>query len=230
MEPTVRAQRRGRSLGSAERGPAVVVSEPSPSGKSARGRLWTVPNALSAVRLAAIPVFFWFLVGPHLDLAALGILAYAGVSDWLDGKLARAWNQVSRVGELLDPMADRLYVLATLVAFVLRDIVPWWLVLVLIGRDVVLGVVLLVLRRRGFAPLPVHFLGKAATFNLLYAFPLLLLGEPAVGGHAVASVAQPVGWAFTVWGASLYVWSAGLYVLQAGRILRAEEEVSCAPS
>ncbi len=174
-------------------------------------RVATLPNLLSLLRLLGLPLFVFLLLGPHADLPALAVLMFAGASDWLDGRLARAWNQVSRLGELLDPLADRLYIVATLVAFVLRDVIPWPLAAALIGRDLVLTGCLVVLRSAGHGPLPVHFLGKAATFNLLCAFPLLLL---SVGSGTVATVARPIGWAFVVWGTALYWWSGGLYVRQ----------------
>jgi cardiolipin synthase len=180
------------------------------------GRIVTLPNLLSFLRLLGVPVFVYLLLGPHADLAALAVLTFASFSDWLDGKLARAWNQVSRLGQLLDPLADRLYIIAALVSFVLRDIVPWQLAAALIGRDLVLALCLPVLRRYGYGPLPVQFLGKAATFCLLYALPFLLLSS-GEGGAAVA--ARPVGWAFAIWGTTLYWWAGALYVLQAFRLV-----------
>ncbi len=198
----------------ATRGPGTTAAgaeQPSP----ASARIVTVPNMLSALRLLGVPAFGYLLLVPHADLPALGILLFAGFSDWLDGRLARAWNQVSRLGELLDPLADRLYIVATLVAFVLRDVIPWQLAAALIGRDLILAACLPLLRRHGYGPLPVHFLGKAATFNLLYAFPFLLL---SIGHGPVATVARPIGWAFALWGTALYWWAGGLYVVQALRL------------
>ncbi len=178
-------------------------------------RIATLPNLLSLLRLLGVPLFVYLLLGPHADLPALAVLLFAGFSDWLDGRLARAWNQVSRLGQLLDPLADRLYILATLVAFVLRDVIPWPLAAALVARDLVLAGCLPVLRRAGYGPLPVHFLGKAATFNLLYAFPFLLLAH---GSGWVAGVARPLGWAFVIWGTGLYWLSGALYVRQVGQL------------
>jgi cardiolipin synthase len=177
----------------------------------------TIPNLLSLLRLLGVPLFLWLLLGPHADLAALSVLLFAGLSDWLDGKLARLLNQTSRIGILLDPAADRLYILATLAAFGLRDIIPWWLAGLIVGRDVVLGGCLLVLRRYGYGPPQVHYLGKAATLNLLYAFPLLLLGT---GTNTLADIARPFGWAFTIWGTALYLWAGVLYAYQVGQLIR----------
>lgn len=180
--------------------------------------IWTIPNLLSLLRLLLVPVFLYLLLGTEQDLLAIGVLMVSGITDYLDGKLARAWGQTSRVGELLDPIADRLYIFATLVAFVIRDIIPWWLAAVLVSRDIVLAAVVPVLRWAGSGPLQVHFLGKAATFNLLYAFPLLLLGDRT--GQA-ATLANVFGWAFVIWGAGLYVVAGLLYVRQAAGIVTA---------
>ena len=182
-------------------------------------RVWTLPNALSVLRLLGVPLFLWLLLGPHADGWAVVVLAVSGVTDWADGKLARLLNQSSRLGALLDPAADRLYIVATLVAFVLREVVPLWVVAVLVGRELVLGLALLLLRAHGYPPLQVHYLGKAATFILLYAFPLLLLAD---GEGPVAAVVQPVAWALTVWGGALYVLAGVFYVVQVAGLVRAD--------
>jgi cardiolipin synthase (CMP-forming) len=180
-------------------------------------RVLTVPNALSLLRLAGVPLFLWLLLGPRADGWAIAVLAVGGLTDWLDGKLARLLGQYSRLGALLDPAVDRLYILAALVALGLREVVPWWAVAVLVARDLVLGVCVLVLRRRGYGPFVVTYLGKAATFLLLYAFPLLLLGQ---GDGPVAAAALPFGIAFAVWGTALYLWSGALYLAQFALALR----------
>jgi cardiolipin synthase len=182
-------------------------------------RVWTLPNALSVLRLLGVPLFLWLLLGPHADGWAILVLALSGVTDWADGKLARLLDQSSRLGALLDPAADRLYIVATLVALALREVVPLWLVLLLVGRELVLGGVLLVLRRHGWPPPQVHYLGKAATFLLLYAFPFLLLADAAT---SIAAVVEPIAWAFTIWGTALYLLAGGFYVVQAVGLLRAE--------
>ena len=181
-------------------------------------RVLTVPNAISVARLAGVPVFLWLVLGPHADWWAVGLLIAAGVSDWLDGKLARAWNQQSSLGQVLDPAADRLYIAATLAALAIREIIPWWLVAVLVLRELVLGVALLVLRHYSIGPLQVSFLGKAATLCLLYAFPLLFLGSHAGAGALTARV---IGWAFAIWGTALYWWAAALYLVQARQVIAA---------
>lgn len=180
-------------------------------------RVWTVPNLLSLLRLLGVPLFLWLALGPHADGWALAVLAFAGISDYADGKIARRFNQSSRLGALLDPAADRLYILATLIALTVRDIVPIWLAVVIPARDVLLAFTLPSLRRHGYGPLPVHFLGKAATLCLLYAFPLLLLAHHHGG---VGPVARPFAWAFTVWGVGLYWWAGWLYAVQFRTLIR----------
>jgi len=179
----------------------------------------TIPNMISVARLAGVPVFLWLVLGVRTqagDWWALGVLAAAGLSDWLDGKIARALHQQSRIGEILDPAADRLYIVSTVIALAIRAIIGWWLVAVLAARELLLGAVLLALRRRGYGPLHVSFAGKAATLNLLYAFPLLFVGSHQTS-YAVA--ARVFGWAFALWGTALYWWAAALYVTQARRLL-----------
>lgn len=179
-------------------------------------RVWTVPNLISMVRLAGVPVFLWLVLGPEEDAWALGLLMVAGITDFLDGYLARKLDQRSKLGEILDPVADRLYILAVVVGLALRDIIPWWVAIVLPLRDLFLCGLVPFLRMRGYSALPVHFLGKAATFNLLYAFPLLLLGD---GDGVVATLAKVFGWAFAVWGIGLYWWAGLLYAWQVRKLL-----------
>ena len=184
-------------------------------------RVVTIPNAISVARLAGVPVFLWLALVPRTgsaDAAAVILLAAAGVSDWLDGKIARALNQQSRLGQVLDPAADRLYILATLIALAVRAIIPWWLVGLLVGRELLLGAALARLRSRGYGPLQVSFVGKAATLCLLYAFPLLLLGAHP---GTMSMIARIIGWAMAIWGTALYWCAAGLYLVQARSLLAA---------
>lgn len=190
-------------------------------------RIWTIPNLLSFLRLLGVPLFLWLILGPHADGWALVVLAVSAFTDWADGKLARLLNQYSKLGELLDPAADRLYIVATLVAFVIRGIIPWWAAALLILRDLLLAVCIPLLRRHGYPPLTVHYLGKAATFCLLYAFPLLLLAQ---GDHLIQRIALPFGIAFIVWGMALYLWSAVLYFQQVFWVLRHTPVVASAPA
>lgn len=183
-------------------------------------RVWTLPNLISLLRLLGVPLFLWLVLGPEADGWALVLLMVSGLTDFLDGYLARTMNQRSYLGEILDPVADRLYILAVVIGLALRDIIPWWVAVVLPLRDLLLWGLVPFLRRRGYSALPVHFLGKAATFNLLYAFPLLLLGD---GEGVVATLANVFGWAFAIWGIGLYWWAGVLYAWQVHRLLSEPE-------
>ncbi|MGH3335716.1 MAG: CDP-alcohol phosphatidyltransferase family protein [Nocardioides sp.] len=189
-------------------------------------RVWTVPNLLSMARLAGVPVFLWLVLVPEADGWALGLLMLSGFTDYLDGYLARRLDQTSALGEILDPVADRLYILAVVIGLALRDIIPWWVAVILPLRDLLLWGLVPLLRTRGYSALPVHFLGKAATFNLLYAFPLLLLGD---GVGVVASLAEVFGWAFAIWGIGLYWWAGVLYAWQVRKLLAETERRTVAP-
>lgn len=200
-----------------------MASEELPTGMAAGAtdRVLTLPNVLSVLRLVGVPVFLWAILAKH-DAIALIVLTASGLTDYLDGKIARRYGLVSRVGQLLDPLADRLYILSTLVGLAWRSIIPWWLVVVLLSREAFMAVVLLIAKRYGLTGLPVHFVGKAATFNLLYAFPLLLLGD---GEGAFAQWALPIGWAFAWWGTVLY-WLAGMvYAVQLRQYIGFAKEV-----
>lgn len=178
--------------------------------------LWTLPNTISVIRLAGVPVFLWLVIGTQQDILALVVLMVSGVTDWLDGYLARRLNQYSKFGEILDPVADRLYILAVVFGLWYRDIIPWWIALALPLRDVFLWCLVPFLRTRGYSALPVHFLGKAATFSLLYAFPLLFVGD---GASTFARMALVFGWAFAIWGLALYWWAGLLYAWQVRKLL-----------
>ena len=194
---------------------ASTNGTPAPAGEDTGTRtaagVITVPNAISVLRLLSVPLFAVLALRGQ-TVWAIVVLALAAASDWLDGRLARMLDQRSRLGELLDPAADRLFILATLVVLTVTGVVPLWLVLVIVGRDVLLTVVLVILMRAGVGPLPVHFVGKAGTFALLYALPLLLLAQ--LDG-VVAQAAFILGWAFAVWGVALYWLAAALYLRQA---------------
>src|ERR1700758_3017601 len=177
----------------------------------------TGPNALRVPRLALVPVFLWLLVVELADGWATGILMFSGASDWADGKIARVMNQWSRLGELLDPAVDRIYIITIPIAFALRHFVPWWFVVVLIARDGLLAATLPALRSRGLTALPVTYIGKGATFGLMSGFPLILLGQ---FDGLWARVVLAIGWGFTIWGFALYLWSFVLYMVQFVMVLR----------
>ena len=180
-------------------------------------RVFTIPNVISVVRLLGVPLFLYLILVVRNDLAALVVLVVGGTSDWVDGYAARKLGQVSRIGAMLDPLADRLYIVATVVAFTVREVVPWQFTAALLIREVLPGIAILVLRFFGYGPPPVHYLGKTATFVLLVAFPFLLLAQ--LGGVA-AGIGTAVGWALAIWGLVLY-WCAGVvYLIHARRVIR----------
>jgi len=183
-------------------------------------RVLTIPNVISIIRLAGVPLFLWLILVPEADGLALAVLAISGASDYADGYLARKLNQTSKLGAILDPVADRLYILSTVVGLGIRDIIPWWMVIILPARDAFLWCLVPFLRTRGYSALPVHFLGKAATANLLYAFPLLLLGD---GTGVLATLAKVFGWAFAIWGTGLYWWAGLLYAWQVRKLMADHE-------
>lgn len=228
----------GRSTGAADTAAAprvVGVPPPPPGGSSAavpgvpvppaerlptpevpdvpvrQDRLWTLPNLFSVVRLAAVPLFLYLFLVPQEDFWAIVVLAVGGVTDWLDGKLARLLGQFSRFGALLDAATDRLSVLAALLAFGAREIVPWWLVALLVGRDAVLTFCLPLLRSRGYGPFVVTYLGKAATFLLFWAFPVMLAAQ---FDNWFGQLCAVVGPALLGWGTALYVYGGVLYLAQ----------------
>ena len=165
--------------------------------------IFTIPNALSLLRALGIPLFLWTVLVHDAPLWGVLILAIGGATDYFDGKLARALHQESRLGELLDPTVDRLYIAAIIFALYVQNILSLWIVGLLVGRDLFLGILLIVLRRYGVGPFKVTFLGKAATFNLLYALPFLLLINSTTG--VISDGAFVLGWAFAAWGIALYL-------------------------
>jgi len=165
----------------------------------------TIPNALTFLRFLGIPLFIYLALSKHADGWAILTLAIGGATDYFDGKLARALNQESKFGEIADPTIDRLYILAVLIVLYIRGAIPLWLIAILIARDIFMAIVALVIQVKGFPPLTVTYLGKAATFNLLYAFPFLLL---ALSDSWHGTLAFIMGWAFAFWGVALYLATA----------------------
>lgn len=186
-------------------------------------RIVTIPNILSLFRLLLIPVFFVLLLTGYFGWALL-LIAVSAITDFVDGYVARHFNQVTRLGQLLDPAADRLFILSTLVGLGVVGVLPWWFVAVIVARDVLLLVLGVVLANHRFGPLPVHHLGKMGTFAILFSMPVLLL---AAAFPDTAVLALPVGWAAGIWGVFLYWWAGVAYALQAARMIR---EVRGAPA
>ena len=187
-----------------------------------KGEVLNVPNALSFLRIALVPVFLWFLL-EEMFVSAIIVLATAGLTDFLDGYLARKLNQTTKLGKMLDPVADRLYIFATLLALSATGYVPWWLAGLVILRDVLMLISLPILASVGYKSLPVHYLGKASTFALLYSFPLLLMGKIFT---EAAFIITPIAWAFALWGVALYWWSGFVYLWQLVLLIREERQKS----
>lgn len=189
-------------------------------------RVFTIPNVLSLIRLGLVPIFL-VLVLLGFDGLALVTLVVSSVTDYLDGILARRLNQVTRLGQLLDPAADRLFIFATLIGLAVRGIVPWWFVAIVVSRDVVLLVLGVVMANFGYGPLPVHHLGKIATFCLFYALPILMIGQVF---PAAAWLTGPLGWAFAMWGAFLYWWAGAIYLVESVRVIKISRRAEAAGS
>jgi cardiolipin synthase len=183
-------------------------------------KVLTVPNVLSFIRLLLVPVFLWFVVTGE-DFLALIVLVFSSLSDYVDGQIARRFHQITRLGQLLDPAADRLFIFATLIGLAVRDVIPWWFAAIIVARDLMLLVLGIVLANAGYGPLPVHHLGKLGTFLLYYALPIIVLG---LAFPAISGVTEPVGWAFAIWGAFIYWWAGIIYVGETRRLVRISKD------
>ena len=185
--------------------------------------MFTVPNLLTGLRALGIPIFLWLILSAEAYPAAVVVLVIAGATDYFDGKLARALNQESRFGELMDPAVDRLYIAAVLIAMYVTEVIPLWVLSLIVLRDIALALLLLAMKRKGIPPFKVTYLGKAATFNILYALPLLLLTVSAEGN--LAQAAFILGWAFAGWGIGLYLWTGVGYAVSGIRSIRGVKDV-----
>ena len=157
-----------------------------------------------------MPVFLYLFLVAEEPIASFVVIALGGITDYLDGKIARALKQTSEFGAKFDPTVDRLYIAAVIIALAIKDYLPWPLVFAIIARDLILFLVIIYQKLRGIPFLEVSFLGKAATFNLLYAFPFLLLEEVSV----IGSWCFAAGWSFAIWGISLYFYTGIQYLVK----------------
>ncbi len=185
-------------------------------------RILTAPNVLSFIRLAMVPVFLVLILRGQDGLALL-VLVISSLTDYLDGFIARTFRQISRLGQLLDPAADRLFIFAALIGLAVRGVIPWWLVIVIVARDATLLILGVVLANHGYGPLPVHHLGKVATFCLFYALPILMIGQAF---PEAALITDPIGWAFALWGGFLYWWAGAIYLIESIRLVRASRDTA----
>jgi len=172
--------------------------------------MFNIPNTLTLLRALGVPLFLYLFLVAQLPVASFLVITMGAITDYLDGKIARALNQTSEFGAKFDPAVDRLYIAAVIIAFAIKDYLPWWLVISIIARDLILAIVIISQRIRGIAFLPVTFLGKAATFNLLYAFPFLLLADLDL----IGIWCYRAGWAFAIWGISLYFYTGIQYFVK----------------
>ena len=168
-----------------------------------------IPNALTLLRALGVPLFLYLFLIADEPILSFVVIALGGVTDYLDGKVARYLNQTSDFGAKFDPAVDRLYIAAVIIALANKDYLPWILVISILVRDFLLLLVIFYQKLRRIPFLSVTFLGKAATFNLLYAFPLLLLEDLAYIGQAC----YIIGWAFAIWGTSLYFYTGLQYLV-----------------
>ena len=176
--------------------------------------IFTIPNLLTFIRALGIPLFLWLYLSRHSAGWSFAVLTAGALTDYFDGKLARLLHQETKLGAALDPAIDRAYIAATVVALAIRDVIPWWMVFLLVARDLWMAVVLAIKKSRTGELFEVTFLGKAATFNLLYAFPFLLLSAKS----GIGAITHVLGWVFALWGIGLYLFTALQYSSDALRV------------
>lgn len=184
-----------------------------------RSVIFTVPNVISLLRICSIPLIAYLVANRHL-ISSLVVMLISALSDGVDGIIARRFNQVSKLGQILDPVADRLLILCSVLALSIANILPWWLMVLVGARDVLLGILTLVLAQHDYGPLPVHFAGKTGTAVLMLAIPALIFAD--VGHSTFFRVFHLVALGAVIWGVALY-WLAGLiYAYQGIGLLRAD--------
>jgi cardiolipin synthase len=181
------------------------------------GRIFTAPNGITFVRLACIPLFVWLLFGAHEQTAAAILLAVLGATDWVDGFVARRFGQVSTLGKVLDPIADRVLVGTAVISILVYGAVPLWFGLATIAREVLVSAMVLLLAALGAARIDVLWVGKAGTFGLMFAYPTFLLGYGDAGWQEPIRI---IGWVTGIVGLTLAWIAAGSYIAPARQALR----------
>jgi cardiolipin synthase (CMP-forming) len=190
--------------------------------------VWTIPNAISIARLAGVPVFLWLLLGEDRPVAAGILFAVLGATDWVDGYIARHFDQGSEVGKILDPVSDRVMLIAGGLGLIITGDVPLWVGLLVLGREAALSVVTLILAAAGARRIDVQWIGKAGTLALMFALPGFVLVS-ALDAGALRDVIEVVTWLFTIGGLALSYLAAGRYIPMAraaladGRAARSAE-------
>ncbi len=196
--------------------PGAGQSRAEQPGELGLDRVLTVPNVVTAVRLLCVPVFLWLLFGAHRQAAAAVLLGVLGATDWVDGFVARRYHQVSTVGKVLDPVADRVLVGTAVIAVTVHGAVPVWFGTATLVREVVVSGTVLALAALGARRIDVLWIGKAGTFGLMFAYPAFLLGH---GGAGWQTVITDVAWVAGGVGLAL-AWAAAVaYLVPARRAL-----------
>ncbi|MBB2954795.1 cardiolipin synthase [Bifidobacterium commune] len=188
----------------------------------ARNIYMTVPNLVSLLRIVSIP-FISLLIAQHKMVAALIVLAISAASDSLDGIIARKWNQVSKIGQILDPIADRLLIFCSILALGWAGIIPWWMLFIVGLRDFILLVLIFVLAQHDYGPLPVHFVGKAGTALLMISITALIFAD--LWDNMFTQVLHLAALAAGIWGVALY-WIAGYIYIRQGIALLRDDSIS----
>jgi cardiolipin synthase (CMP-forming) len=207
-----------------------VPGPPEPSSPNAGDdRILTIPNALSLGRLCCVPLFLWLLFGRDNEVAAAALLAFLGATDWVDGFIARRYDQVSTVGKVLDPTADRILLAVGILAILVVGAVPAWVAWLAIFREVAVGAGVVALAALGARRIDVQWVGKAGTFLLMVAFPLFLFShaEDLSWADAARAVAWPcalAGLGFSYYSAIRYI-PLGREALKSGRASRGSRPV-----
>ena len=202
-----------------------------PIGVESPNRILTVPNLISLGRLLCIPWFLWLLLDQDEPIAAAILLSVLGGTDWVDGWIARRWNQGSEVGKVLDPVADRILLIAAGIALLIYGAIPIWVGVVVLGREVVISVAVLWLAAAGAKRIDVQWVGKAGTLALMFALPGFLAID-ALDHGARRDFLIFATWCFTIGGMVLSYWAAAGYVpiarqaLREGRAARVAEGTS----
>jgi cardiolipin synthase (CMP-forming) len=195
-----------------------VDAAPAASGD----RVLTVPNLLSVARLLCVPLFLWLLFGAEERYAAAWLLAVLGCTDWVDGYIARRFSQVSSVGKVLDPTADRLLLGVGIVGILIDGSVPAWIAWLAIAREALIAIGTVTLLALGGRRIDVQLAGKAGTFLLMMAFPLFLISNDP--DFAWREAAEGLAWACAVVGLFFAWYSAIRYIPLARTALREEQE------
>ncbi len=191
-----------------------------------KSEIWTVPNGLTGIRALGVPIFLYLFLAKDLIGWSFFVLVLGACTDYLDGKVARWLHQESKLGAAMDPTIDRVYIAATVIALAIKHFIPWWLVFVLAVRDIYMLFLVGVYHKSSGKVFEVTFLGKTATFNLLYAFPFLLLSS----GSTLGKIEHVVGWSFALWGLGLYLVTAVDYTETALRAQRSERKQIVEPN